>query len=91
MASKSMMVVWNGGIVSCVLRPLEKGGEDGGDRVRVTGFPVGGAPDAVETLAALVDVSSRKLSMLKLSSKAGNMVELTVGPSKLLFGVKNSN
>ena len=50
-----------------------------------------GAPEDIDTLGAFVDETSTKLFILKLSSKAGNIVVLRPEISKLFLGVKNSN
>ena len=85
-------MVWKGRIVSSVLWSLKNGGVDGGNLVWVTGTTVGGTPDDdIKTLGAFVDETSTKLFILKFLSKAGNIVVLPREPSKLLFGVKNSN
>ena len=87
-----MVVIWKGRTVSSVLWSLKNGGVDGGNLVCVTGTTVGGTPDDdIKSLGAFVDESSTKLFMLKFLSKAGNIVVLARPPSKLLFGVKNSN
>ena len=53
----------------------------------MTGITVGGTPDDdINTLGAFVEETRTKFL-----AKAGNIVVLARGLSKLLFGVKNSN